>query len=59
MTKGTRNDIKQLVQFKLEDITFFKKNQHGQFHYLPLYTQGHLITTTDLATMKLDNQKNG
>ena len=28
--KGTRNESKQTVQFKMEDITFFKKNSQGQ-----------------------------
>ena len=27
--KGTRNSSKQTVQFKLEDVTFFKKNAGG------------------------------
>ncbi len=57
--KGTRNDTKQMVQFKLEDITFFKKNRHGQLRCLPRRAPAHLIVTADGATMKLDNQKNG
>jgi hypothetical protein len=57
--KGTRNDTKQMVQFKLEDIRFFKKNRHGQLRCLPCRAPAHRIATADGATMKLDNQKNG
>ena len=28
--KGSRNESKQTVQFKMEDVTFFKKNSLGQ-----------------------------
>jgi hypothetical protein len=27
--KGSRNNTKQTVQFKLEDVTFFRKNEMG------------------------------
>lgn len=57
--KGTRNESKQTVQFKMEDITFFKKNGAGQLRCLPRSAPDHLIMTADGATMKLDNQKNG
>ena len=34
--KGTRNETKQTMQFKLEDVTFFKKNREGsKLHCLP------------------------
>jgi hypothetical protein len=56
--KGKRNKTKQMVQFKYEDITFFKKNTAGQLGCLPRNAPVHLITTADGATMKLDNQKN-
>jgi hypothetical protein len=56
--KGKRNKTKQMVQFKYEDITFFKKNTAGQLQCLPWNALAHLIATTDGATMKLDNQKN-
>jgi hypothetical protein len=29
--KGTRNNSKQTVQFKYEDVTFFRKNNLGKF----------------------------
>jgi hypothetical protein len=37
--KGTRNKNKQTVQFKYEDITFFKKNLSGQLRCLPWESQ--------------------
>ncbi len=33
--KGTRNNTKQTVQFKYEDVTFFKKNRAGKLRCLP------------------------
>ncbi len=57
--KGTRNNTKQTVQFKYEDVTFFKKNKAGQLWCLPWNAPAHLIATADGATLKLDNQKNG
>ena len=57
--KGTRNETKQTVQFKLEDITFFKKNTVGKLRCLLRDAPEHMIMTADGATLKLDNQKNG
>ncbi len=57
--KSNRNETKQTVQFKREDITFFKKNRLGQLCCLPREALDHLIATADRATLKLDNQKNG
>jgi hypothetical protein len=57
--KGSRNNTKQTVQFKYEDVTFFKKNRAGQLRCLPQNAPDHLIATADGATLKLDNQKNG
>ncbi len=57
--KGTRNDTKQTVQFKLEDISLIKKNRHGQLRCLPRRPPAHLIAMANGATMKLDNKKNG
>ena len=56
--KGTRNKTKQTVQFKYEDITFFKKNSDGKLRCLPCNAPANLIGNADGATMKLDNQKN-
>ena len=57
--KGKRNETKQTVQFKYEDITFFKKNGAGQLRCLSREAPASLIAVADGATMKLDNQKNG
>jgi len=57
--KGSRNNTKQTVQFKLEDITFFRKNTQGELRCIPRNSPDHIIMTADGATMKLDNQKNG
>ena len=57
--KLARNNTKQTVQFKLEDVTFFKKDSGGQLRKLPRIAPRHDIMTADSATLKLDNQKNG
>jgi len=57
--KGTRNETKQTVQFKFEDVTFFKKKALGQLRCLSRTAPSHLIASADGATTKLDNQKNG
>ena len=57
--KGSRNSTKQTVQFKYEDVTFFRKNQMGQLRCLPRNASNELIASADGATLKLDNQKNG
>ena len=58
-SKGHRNESKQTVQFKFEDVTFFKKNRDGALWCLPRNSSASLIATADGATLKLDNQKNG
>jgi len=57
--KGSRNNTKQTVQFKYEDVSFFKKNSRGSLRCLPRDASAALIMTADGATLKLDNQKNG
>jgi hypothetical protein len=60
--KGRRNNTrqtKQTVQFKLEDIKFFKRNKMGTLVCLPNDAPAALVLTVDSATLKLDNQKNG
>ncbi len=58
-SKGKRNNTKQTVQFKFEDVTFFKKNRLGQLRCLPHGADDLLVLMADSATLKLDNQKNG
>ena len=57
--KGSRNNTKQTVQFKYEDVSFFKKNNRGSLRCLPRDASDALLMTADGATLKLDNQKNG
>ena len=48
-----------MIQFKYEDITFFKQNAAGQLRCLSRDAPADLIAAANGATMKLDNQKNG
>jgi len=57
--KGHRNDTKQTVQFRLQDVTFFKKDHTGRLRQLSRFAHDQDILTADGATLKLDNQKNG
>jgi hypothetical protein len=58
--KGSRNNTNQTVQFKYEDVTFFKKNIQGQLRScLPRDAPDDLIALADGAMLKLDNNKNG
>jgi hypothetical protein len=56
--KNTRQ-TKQTVQFKLEDVKFFKRNKMGTLVCLPSDAPAALVLTADSVTLKLDNQKNG
>ena len=53
------NNTKQTVQFKLEDVTSYKKTKLGQLQCLPKNAPYQLVLSADSATLKLDNQKNG
>ncbi len=55
----TKRAKKQTVQFKLEDVTFFKIDKNGILRCLPRNAPHSLIMTAESATLKLDNQKNG
>jgi hypothetical protein len=57
--KGKCNNTKQTVQFKFEDVTFFKKTKSGQLRCLPRNALEELILSANSATLKLDNNKNG
>lgn len=57
--KGSRNTSKQTVQFKMEDVTFFKKDTRGRLRQVPRTAPDSEIMAADSATLKLDNQKNG
>jgi hypothetical protein len=55
----TKRAKKHTVQFKLEDVTFFKTDKTGILQCLPRNAPHSLIMTAESATLKLDNQKNG
>ena len=55
--KGSQNETKQMVQFKLGDVTFFNKNRDGKLRCLPRNALDHLIMMVDGATLKIDNKK--
>jgi len=57
--KERRNSTKQTVQFRLQDVTFFKRNDKGRLRQLSRFAARKDIITADSATLKLDNQKNG
>jgi hypothetical protein len=55
--EGAKRAKKQTVQFKLEDVTFFKTDNNGILQCLPCNAPYSLIMTVESATLKLDNQK--
>ena len=58
-TKGARNSSKQTVQFKLEEVTFFRTDAKGNLRQLGCNAPREIIMTVQSAILKLDNQKNG
>jgi hypothetical protein len=56
--KGARNNTKQMVQFKMEDVTFFHMH-NGRLRQLARNAPAGAILSAHSATLKLDNQKNG
>ena len=57
--KQCRNDSKQTVNFRVVDVTFFKKDNDGQLRQLPRNASKEEILDADSATLRLTNQKNG
>lgn len=58
--KGSRNNSKQTVQFRMKDILFFHRNELGQLHQLSLRrAPDEALLGACGTTFKLDNQKNG
>ena len=57
--KSTRNEGKQTVQFRMQDVTFFKRDKRGILSQLPRNAKDEDILAADAVTLKLDNQKNG
>lgn len=58
LTKATWNNTKQMVQFKVEDITFFGHNDSGYLWQLPFIATDTEHSQAHSATMKLDNKNN-
>ena len=56
--KALHNDSKQTIQFKIKDLTFFKRVTNGSLRCLPRDLPPSLLLTANGATLKLDNQKN-
>jgi hypothetical protein len=56
--KGKKTYSKQTVNFRVKDVTFFKKNRHGRLEQTPR-NDLEAILKADAATLKLENQKNG
>lgn len=56
--KGSKGYSKQTVNFRMKDVTFFKKNIHGRLEQIPR-NDLQAILKADAATLKLENQKNG
>eukprot|EP00985_Skeletonema_marinoi_P013898 scaffold6992_cov241-Skeletonema_marinoi.AAC.1 len=57
--KPSKNDTKQTEQFKLQDVTFFRRDSQGMLRQLPRNAPASMIMEATSATLKLDNQKNG
>lgn len=57
--KHSRNSTKRTVQFRFQDITFFKTDTKNNIRQLPRSAPECDILSADSATLKLDNQKNG
>ena len=57
--KGSRNETKQTTQFRMRDVTFFRKDKQGRLRQLSRQAPAWAILSADGATLKLDNQKNG
>ena len=53
----TRNSTKQTKQFKIQDCTFFRKNEMGQLRQLSRTATDEEIMSAHSATLKLDNSK--
>ncbi len=57
--KSSRTSTKRTAQFRLKDVTFFKRDTNNTIRQLPRNAPDCNILNADSATLKLDNQKNG
>ena len=53
------NEEKQTVQFRIKDVTFFRRDKQGRLQKLPWNATSDKIMAVDSCTLKLSNQKNG
>ena len=58
-TKNRSRDEKQTVEFRVIDVTFFKRDAQGKLRQLPRNASQEDILAADSATLRLTNQKNG
>ena len=47
------------MQFRVQDVTFFKKDKLGRLRQMDQKATAEEIMTADSCTLKLSNQKNG
>ena len=58
--KGSRNETKRTVQFRVKDVTLFQKDEGGRLKQVSRRVDPKSLSgAVDAATLKLDNQKNG
>jgi hypothetical protein len=58
-TKGSRNESKQTVQYRMRDVVLFGLDLYGKLKQLPRNAPDEEIMEAQCATLRLDNQKNG
>ena len=58
-TKGRRKMKTRTRQFRLKDLTFYRKRSDGLMQALPANAADKDIMSADAATLKISNQKNG
>ena len=57
--KKKRNSTKRTVQFRVKDVTFFRKGKDGKLKQIPRNAPEEEVSDADAVTLKLENQKNG
>ena len=57
--KATKNHTKQTVQFRMMDVSFFKRDKNKRLCLLRTDASDEEIMSADGATLRLSNQKNG
>jgi hypothetical protein len=55
--KGKKGNTKRTVQFRMRDVTFFKKDLLSRLKQILRNAPDHVILSADAATLKLDNQE--